>query len=229
MQGNILIISIVYLFFENIIAYIILCPMIFLYIKYAKKKLIERRKEDLKMQFCESLEAIEVLLKSGNSIEQAFINVLDELEHLQGSESYMVNEIKNINKCIELDISVEDAINDLAIRADIVEIYNFADVFAISKRSEGNIIRVINTVCSNIRDNIDMNRHIRMSISGVLQEITIMKFMPLGILLYLKVFSNGYFDCVHKNIAGQFIMSVILGIYFVACTTIDYMQRKVLK
>ena len=141
----------------------------------------------------------------------------------------MVKEIKNINKCIELDISAERAINDLAIRADIAEIYNFAEVFAISKRSDGNIIKVINTVCSNIRDSIEMNRHIRMSISGVLQEITIMKFMPLGILLYLKVFSNGYFDCVHNNIAGQFIMSVILIIYFVACTTIDYMQRKVLK
>lgn len=203
--------------------------MIFLDIKYSKKKLIERRKEKLKIQFCEALESIEVLLKSGNSIEQAFKKVIDELEHLQGSESYMVKEIKNINKCIELDISAERAINDLAIRADIAEIYNFAEVFAISKRSDGNIIKVINTVCSNIRDSIEMNRHIRMSISGVLQEITIMKFMPLGVLLYLKVFSNGYFDCVHNNIAGQFIMSVILIIYFVACTTIDYMQRKVLK
>ena len=95
----------------------------------------------------------------------------------------MVKEIKNINKCIELDISAERAINDLAIRADFAEIYNFAEVFAISKRSDGNIIKVINTVCSNIRDSIEMNRHIRMSISGVLQEITIMKFMPLGVLL----------------------------------------------
>lgn len=217
------------MFFEKFIAYIILSPFIFLYIKYCKKKLIEQRKEDFKIQFCEALESVEVLLKSGNSIEQAFKKVLDELEHLQGSDSYMVDEIKNINKCIDLDISVETAINDLANRADIAEVYSFAEVFAISKRSDGNIIKVINTVCSNIRDSIEMNRHIRMSISGVLQEITIMKFMPLGILLYLKVFSNGYFDCVHNNIAGQVIMSVILVIYLVACTTINYMQRKVLK
>ena len=217
-----------YLFFESVIAYIILIPFVLLYISQVRKKLIVKRKNELKIQFCEGLEGIETLLKSGNSIEWAFNKVLGELEHLQGKDSYMVKEVEHINKCIELDISIEAAINDLAIRADIDEIYNFAEVFAISKRADGNIIKVISNVCNNIRDNENMNRQIRMSISGVLQEITIMKVMPLGILLYLKVFSNGYFDSVHETMMGQFIMFIVLIVYIVACTLIDYMQRKVL-
>lgn len=218
-----------FLFFNSFISYVIMIPFLYIYFRIRKKKRILEKKNRLKKQFCESLEAVEVLLKSGNSIEQAFCKVVEELEHLQGKDSYMVNEVKHINKCLELDLSIEAAINDLAVRADIEEIYNFAEVFAISKRADGNIVKVITSVCARIRDKENTNRQIRMSISGVLQEVIIMKVMPLGILLYLKVFSKGYFDVVHESMAGQFIMCIVLCIYILACTLVDYMQKKVLE
>ena len=86
---------------------------------------------------------------------------------------------------------------------------------------------MIQTVCNSIRDNINMDRQIRMSISGILQEINIMKIMPIGILVYLKVFSIGYFECVYSSLSGQCVMGIILVVYIIACTVIDHMQRKV--
>lgn len=218
---------IAYLFFESLIAYICLMPMSILYMNYIKKHLICKRKRELKLQFCEALEAVKVLLKAGNSIEYSFEKVIDELKHMQCENSYMVKEVLHINNCIKLDIAIEKLILDFADRANILEINNFADVFIISKRADGNVIKIIETTCNFIRNNINMNRQIRMSISGVLQEITIMRIMPLGILIYLKVFSKGYFDLVHESILGQSIMIVILIVYIVACAVIEYMQRKV--
>ncbi len=217
-----------YLFFNSIVMYVILSPISFVYMSIIRKKLILKRKNKLKMEFCEMLDAIEVLLKSGNSIENAFKKVQDELIHIQGQDSYMMKELKQINTFINIDVSTENAIKDFASRADIAEISNFAEVFMISKRSEGNIIKVIQTVCNSIRDNINMDRQVRMSLSGVVQEINIMRMMPLIILVYLKVFSRGYYDCVHQTIIGQCVMGIILVAYLVACTVISYMQRKVL-
>jgi tight adherence protein B len=180
------------------------------------------------MEFCEMLESVEVLLKAGNSIENALKKVQKELVHIQGQDSYMMRELKQINTCINIDVSTENAIKDFASRADIPEISNFAEVFIISKRSEGNIIKVIHNVCNSIRDNVNIHRQIRMSLSGVVQEINIMRIMPLIILIYLKVFSKGYYDCVHQTIIGQCSMGIILVAYMIACTLISHMQRKVL-
>ena len=227
-MGNIIALMIAYLFFDSLVMYVLLSPLSFVYMKFKKKRLIAKQKNKLKIEFCEMLESVEILLKAGNSMENALKKVQKELEHIQGENSYMVRELKLINTCINIDVSTENAIKDFARRADIAEISNFAEVFIISKRSDGNIIKVIQTVCNSIRDNINIDRQIRMSLSGIIQEINIMRMMPLMILIYLKVFSKGYYDCVHKTIIGQCIMGIILIAYLVACTLISHMQRKVL-
>lgn len=227
MIGNGIVLLITYLFFEKLIMYIVLFPIAIIYMKRINKRLILKRKNKLRVEFCEFLEATEMLLKAGNSIEVAFGKVQNELMHIHGENSDMLKEIRYINHCIKLDVSTEKIILDFARRADVAEINNFAEVFIISKRSDGNLIKVMQTVCNSIRDNINMDRQIKMSISGILQEINIMQIMPIGILVYLKVFSRGYFDCVHSNLTGQCIMGIILVVYIIACTAIDHMQRKV--
>lgn len=207
--------------------YVILFPFNFIYLKIIKQRLILKRKNRLRIEFCEMLESIEVLLKAGNSIENAFQKVQEEYIYIQEKNSLIMKELKQINACIKIDVSTEKIIKDFARRANIAEISNFADVFIISKRSDGNLIKVIQTVCNSIRDNINMDRQIRLSLNSVMQEINIMRIMPLAMLVYMKVFSKGYYDCVHNNVTGQCIMGLVLFIYLVACTIIYHMQRKV--
>lgn len=190
--------------------------------------MLERKKSFLE-QFCVALEAVEVHLRAGSSIEQAFIKIMSEMELLYGTKSYIYKELEYINECIILDISIEDALYDISRRVDIDDIHNFCEVFAISKRSDGNIIRVIDTMINYVRENIEVKRQIKNSINNVLQEVFIMKFMPIGLLLYLKIFSKGYYDCVYDSILGYIAVFVIFVLYIVVVCIIDKMQKKVLE
>lgn len=229
MKGILIVIVCTYAFFENIFAVILFLPFTKMYMNKQREHKIMERKKDFLEQFCVALEAIEVHLRAGNSIEQSFMKIMGEMELLYSEEAYIYKELEYINDCILLDVSIEDALFDMARRVNIDDIHNFCEVFAISKRSDGNIIRVINTMINYVREDMEVNRQIKNSINNVLQEVFIMKFMPLALLLYLKIFSKGYYDCVYNSILGYIAMFVIFVMYIVIICIIDKMQKKVLE
>ena len=163
------------------------------------------------------------------SIERSFKKVMVDIELLYGIESIVYKEFDYINSKVELDISIEEAIYDLANRVEIKEISDFAQLFAISKRRDGNVVSVIEAMCCYIKDAVEINRQVKTSISSVLQEINIMKYMPLGILVYLRLFSGEYIDVIYKSINGYIIMAIILLLYVVIVYITDRMKQKIFR
>ena len=61
-------------------------------------------------------------------------------------EDIVYKEFDYINNKAELDISIEEAIYDLASRVEIKEISDFAQLFAISRKRDGNVVSVIESM-----------------------------------------------------------------------------------
>ena len=50
-------------------------------------------------------------------------------------------------------------------------------------------------------------------LGGKKMELTIMKAMPFGILLYIDIGNRGYFDSLYHNLTGIAVMTGCLGVY----------------
>jgi Flp pilus assembly protein TadB len=189
---------------------------------------MKKRVNVIKEHFFGVLEAVVGYLRAGMSVERAFEKVMADIELLYGKDSDIYMEFENINTKVELDIKIEDSLKELAERINEPSISEFAELYAISRRRDGNIINVIESMCGYIKDEIEMNRDIRLSINNVLQEISIMKIMPVAIILYLKVCSNDYISIVYKSATGYIVMAGILIIYLGTLYITDKMKQKVL-
>lgn len=210
-----------YLFYGNFIVAIILSPSIYFYFKYLKKKLLSEKKDKLKLEFCTAIESLCAPLRAGFSLENSFLKVEKDLQMMYEKDSVIVSEISKINNQVEMNINIEDALKSFAYRCKIKEIEDFAQVLSISKRADGNMIKVINFTSKIIRDEYETKRELATLLAEKKYEASIMKVMPIAILLYMKICMNNYLKALYGNVLGICIMSIVLIIYVCLCLLID--------
>ena len=114
---------------------------------------------------------------------------------------------------IRNNVPVEDALAGFAARSGVDDIAGFADVFATAKRTGGNIIAIIRSTTDMIRKGIELKRDIRTAMSAAKYESDIMKLVPFGVLLYLRIFSPGMTAPLYGSVSGAAFMTVILVLY----------------
>lgn len=215
-MGIILISFISFLFYKSIIGILILSPFSIFYLKYKKSKLIKERKWELNLEFRDGIMSISAALNAGYSIENAMREATFDLKILYGESSLIVNEFEYMVSQIKMNQTIEDVLQEFANRSDIEDIYNFSQVFITAKRTGGDLIKIIRTTSKVIGDKIDVKREIKTLITAKQFETGIMNMIPLGIILYMWVFSPGLLDPLYHNILGIFIMTVALVLYIFA-------------
>lgn len=205
-----------FFYYRSIIVFFIALLLFPVFIRFYKKLLIKRRKEKLVEEFSETLFSVSLNLKAGYSVENAFVEAYKDITLFYGEESLMAEEIIRIRKGLEINITLEDLIEDLAIRSKEEDIVLFSDVCKCAKRNGGNISEVLISTAEKIRDSICVSREITTFIQEKKLELRIMEVMPYCILLYLEIASSGYFDPLYEGIKGRIFMTAALMIYISA-------------
>jgi len=213
-QGVLALAGIGILFYSNLVGVIMLLPFSFLYVKIKKKQLIKARKWQLNLEFKDGLSSLSAALNAGYSIENAFNQAVSDLKLMYEDNSLIVCEFEGIVNQILMNITIEDILKDFAERSKIEDISNFADVFITSKRTGGDLIKIIRTTGNTINDKIEVKREIVTLITAKQFESNLMCMIPFGIIIYLRVCSPGLLDSLYNNIFGFLFMTVILIIYF---------------
>ena len=113
-------------------------------------------------------------------------------------------------------MNIEDAFDEFAKECGVEEIDIFAQILHYAKRSGGNLIEIIRSTTETISEKIDVKREIRTIISAKQFEQSIMNYVPMGIILYMRVSAPGMFEKVYGNVAGVIIMTGCLLVYFLA-------------
>ena len=93
---------------------------------------------------------------------------------------------------------------------------DFAQVFAIAKRSGGNLNAIIRRSAAIPGEKIEIKTEIRTLHSSRRYEQRIMNMVPFLIMAYLQLTSKGFFDCLYFNTAGILIMTGCLALYLAA-------------
>lgn len=204
------------LFYDSPIPIIFMSPFIIIYYKYVSFFLCNKRKKNLILQFRDMINSISASLNSGYSVENSIKEAYKEMFVLYGRNSYILNELNMMLKKLALNIPIEKIFSDFALRSECDDIIMFSQVLVIARRNGGDLISIIKSSSETIGEKIDIQREILTAISSKKFEQNIMFIMPVVIMIYIRISSDGFFETVYHNLAGIFLMTLCLILYTTA-------------
>ncbi len=210
------VVALSWFFYRSLWAVIPLSVLGVLYYRVLREEKIEKCRQQLLYEFKECVLSVATALRAGYAVENAFLESCNDMRMLFGEQSLIFRELEVIRRGLVINITLEELLKDLGDRSACPEMQQFAEVFAIAKRSGGNLTEIIRDSAEIIRQRIDTALEIRTLLSGRALEQKVMKLMPFGILLYIGVTNPGYFDSLYHNWQGILIMTACLGVYLLA-------------
>jgi tight adherence protein B len=226
MGAAIAIFGVAYVFYRSIAISLLLTPLALLYPKIRIREIIRERKTELNLQFREMLYSIASSLTAGKSIELAFGEAGKELL-IQYSDpnTFILVELQQIIRRIEMNDTVEEALNDLAARSHLEDMVNFADVFSICKRSGGNLVQVVKNSAEIISEKIDVRQEIDVLLTEKRLEYKVLNIMPVFIVLLLSTGAEEFMAPVFTDPLGRvavtFSLLLFAAAYFVSKRIMD--------
>lgn len=205
-----------YLFYNSLWSCIFLSPVIPIYVVLRKREAYGKKISRKTMEFSDGMQAVSFALNTGYSIENAFAEAVGELELLYGKESSIVREFRMMVNRIKRNENLEDIMDDYAKTLNIDDVSYFSEIFRYAKRSGGDIPAIIKQTTKMIREKSEVQMEIDTIISGRKMEQKIMVCIPLGILIYLRMTTQGFVDVLYGNVLGIIVMTLCLFIYATA-------------
>lgn len=215
-EGLAIVFAVGFLFYDSLLAGLILSPYIFFHMKKRVKFFEMRRKEKIEVSFADAMQAVVSGLVAGYSIENAFREAVQELENVYGKRADIYVYFSRMVSKMGLNTNVEDAFGEFADEVGVEEISRFSEVLSYAKNTGGNLISIIKDTTDSISEKIEVKRDIATVISAKRLEQKIMTVVPAGIIVYMRTTSGEMFDVLYGNAFGMLVMSVCLGIFLVA-------------
>jgi len=199
-----------YLFYNNILISLAAGCLAVLYPNVKKKELVRKRKQMLNMQFRDALYSISSSLSAGRSPEAAFRAALEDLRILYpDNNAFIIRELEQITRRMDMNDTLENALMDFAVRSDIEDIKNFADVFIICKSTGGNLVDVIRNTYLILNQKIEIKNEIEVLIAEQKLSQKILNIMPFGLMALIMASSPDYVKPLYSP-AGYVAMTVVL-------------------
>lgn len=192
----------------------LLFPVLYVIMKKRQKQTgLEQMQNKLAKEFLDALRTISAALQAGVSMENAWREAEKEAEALHGKESYMYQELSEMNRSLELNIPIEQLLADFAVRCGNSDISGFSEVFSFAKRSGGNFVTIIEGTSDHMRARYDTEREIEVLVASRKMEQKVMNVIPMFILAYLKISSMEFLDILYGNVPGILFMTLCLLAY----------------
>jgi tight adherence protein B len=205
--------TVAYIFYRNLIISAILVPLAFLYPRIKTVDIIKRRKKELNLQFKDMLYSLSSSLTAGKSVESAFRDVLRDLGVLYPDpRTFIIMEMEYIVRRLEMNETVEYVLMDFAKRACLEDMDNFVDVFAICKRTGGNMIEVIKNTSAIINDRIEVCQEIDTMLAERKFEQKVLNVVPLFMIILLSASAEDYMKPVFTTAAGKLVMIISIAL-----------------
>jgi tight adherence protein B len=206
-----------YTFYRNMAVFAVMAvPGIVTGVFREREVRMKQRKQELSTQFKESMMILASSLSAGYSVENAMAAGVGELTTLYGKDGLATQEFAYMVQQIRTNRSVESVLEDFADRSGIEDIRNFAEVFAVAKRSSGDLGSIMRHTAEVIRDKMQVKEEIRTMTASRQFEQKIMNMIPFLIVFYVEGASPSFFDQMYETGLGRILMSICLVVYIIA-------------
>lgn len=205
-----------YLFYRHWIALLPLSLLAVFYVRIRVRGKREKVRRRLAFEFRELLRSLEVSIRAGYALENAFAAAEKDLAGTIGTEAVMTRSVRAVNARVRLGEPLEIAFPAFAEQSGVEDIRDFAQVLAASRRTGGQVGALARAAAVTIGDKLDVEAEIEGAVAAKRYEQTLMSFLPCGILLYLQLISPGFLEVLYTSPLGTAVMTVCLAVYIAA-------------
>lgn len=216
MMGSGLLALVAYLFYESLWAALVLSPSLFVWFRLWERTFIKKIKLQFETQFKDALQAVSAALNVGYAVENAWREAEKEMKIMHGEDSVICREFQYMVRQLEMNFTLEAVLAEFAERTGDEEVETFVTVFAMAKRSGGNMMEIIRTATTRISDKVEVKRDMETVIASKKMEFHIMTVIPLAMICYMKISFSNFISILYGNVTGGIVMSICLGIYLAA-------------
>ncbi len=206
-----------YIFYHNLILSLLISVLSLKFPEIRTRQIIEKRKNQLTLQFKDMLYSLSSSLSVGKSIEMGLRASLQDLVIIYPDpETDIIVELQYILRLIGMNCTTEEAFRQFAERAHIEDIDNFVDIFVTCKRTGGDMIETMRSTSNTIGEKIETKQEIETMIAGKKYEFQILMMMPVIMVLFLTLTSGEYMAPVFNTIVGHISMTVAIVMFGLA-------------
>lgn len=203
-------------FYNSLWAFAAFPLVAFGYYREKGERLAAERRKELQLQFKDAVQAMAAALAAGYSAENAIREAGKDLRLVYPEQADMVQELAAMQRKLDANQTVEEAVRDFAFRSGLEEAQVFAEIFAVGKRSGGDLIAIMKDTARTIAQTVDTEHQVASILASRRYEQKIMNVIPFAMVLYLRLGCPGFLDPVYGNAAGICVMSACLGLYLAA-------------
>ena len=212
-------------FYNSPLAFAAYPLVLFWYFREKKEELAGKRRKELQLQFKDAVQGMAAALAAGYSAENAIREAGKDLRLIYPERADMVQELAAMQRKLDANQTIEEAVRDVAFRSGLEEAQVFAEIFAVGKRNGGDLIAIMKDTARTIAQTVDTERQVASALASRKYEQKIMNVIPFAMVLYLRLGCPGFLDPVYGNAAGIAVMTACLGLYLTA----RYMGSKMLE
>ncbi len=182
----------------------------FLYLRYKKKKRMER----FQAQLPEALELIARALRAGHAFTSGMKLVVDQFEDPLGTEFGQT--LREIN----FGVNVHDALKDLAERVDCPDLKFFVVSVILQRETGGNLAEIIENIARIVRERFKFQDKVKVLAAEGKFSARILLAIPIFIVVALHFLNPEYIhllfsDQAGKIMAGVAVVMMIIGIFII--------------
>ena len=116
-------------------------------------------------------------------------------------------EILRLTREIALGAGLEDALNGLSARVELVEVRLFVSAVLLQKETGGNLNEVLSKLAVSVRERLRLRGHVKaMSGQGRLTAL-VLSVLPVVLMIVLKIVSPGYLDSLTGDPMGRNLLA----------------------
>lgn len=206
-----------FIFYQHIILAAALASTGFLFPRFRRQQLIQKRKNMLYVQFKQALSCLSSSMTVGKSIESAFREAWEDLKLLYPDPACLiVVEFGLICRKVENGEPIEAALKHFADRSHLEDIQSFTDVFLTCKRTGGNLVEVMKRTATVIAEKLEITQEISVMIAQKRFESKVLVVAPILIVAVLAFSSPDYMVPLYRG-SGILIMTVCLLLLGACC------------
>lgn len=200
------------LFYHSFYAVLFLWIFFPFFVARERKRLQNKRREQLREELKEFMQSMATLLRAGYALDNVLPAIQSDLERAFPKKSILAAECELMEQRRLINQPVDLLFQDLSQRHDLAELKDFTQVLVIARKRGGNLVEIVTETCLQLQENMQVEREIAVMVAAKVLEQRIMLMIPFGMVAYLNVSSPGYLDCLYGSVFGILVMSVCLVI-----------------
>ncbi|MNG87254.1 Bacterial type II secretion system protein F domain protein [compost metagenome] len=197
---------------------VLLAPLlIWLYLGWRYRRRVQRMIEQLPVLLDHSVRS----LKAGRTLNDAVLGAID------ASRDPLHGALQRVRRNVQMGVSLDDAMSDLAELYEQDELRLFALGLRINHRYGGNASELLENLIKLIREREQGSRQLRAMTGETRMTATVLGLLPVGMAGYFLISNPNYLLAMWQDGNGQFLLLGAFILQVLGCLVLWRMLRSI--